>query len=85
MSGTMIYPPVGNSLKYRGIAFSASLINNGVKKMGLEEHMGIILDALQDYRRWFDDGDDQNSDSFRESDQETTRQIDDAIEYLENI
>ena len=47
--------------------------------------MGIIMEALQDYKRWFDDGDGQKSDSFSESDKDTIRQINDAIEYLENV
>jgi len=44
--------------------------------------VGITLEALQDYRRWFNGGEDQHLDSFSKSDKETTRQIDDAIEYL---
>lgn len=49
--------------------------------MGIEEHVAIILDALQDYRRWFDMG--EGLDSLNESDKEMVERINNAIEYLE--
>ena len=47
--------------------------------------MGIILEALQDYRRWFADLVYEDSDSIDESDDERIRQIDKAIEYLKDM
>ena len=46
---------------------------------GLHEHSGIILEALGDYKRWFDDIEKS------ESDIERIKQIDKAIEFVENI
>ncbi len=41
----------------------------------ISDHAEIILDALNDYRRWFSGNDD--------SDKEITKQIDDAIEFVQ--
>ena len=54
-------------------------------KIGIERHLGIILEALQDYRRWFADGVDEDSELFNESDNEIIRQIDKAIEYINGV
>ena len=43
----------------------------------ISDHAGIILDALNDYRRWFAGNDD--------SDKELTKQIDDAIEFVQCV
>ena len=40
----------------------------------ISDHAEIILDALNDYRRWFAGNDD--------SDKELTKQIDDAIKFV---
>ena len=49
-------------------------------KIGLGEHRGIILEAWQDYRRWFAGGISEHSDSFGRSDGERIDQIENAIE-----
>ena len=41
----------------------------------ISDHARIILDALNDYRKWFSENDD--------SDKEITKQIDDAIEFVQ--
>lgn len=43
----------------------------------MAEHKGIVIEALEDYRRWFDD---EPSDE----DKEKCRQIDSAIEHIHN-
>ena len=43
-----------------------------------EEHNGIILEALEDYRRWFAD----EPEGGDESDILKTREIDEAIEHV---
>jgi len=45
-----------------------------------DEHNGIILEALQDYRRWFDD-DPEGEDEY---DNIKLREIDKAIEYVKD-
>ena len=45
------------------------------KKKSISDHAEIIVDALNDYRKWFTGKDD--------SDKETTKQIDDAIEFVQ--
>ena len=42
----------------------------------LEQHRGIIMEALKDYRRWF-------SEESQLQDIEKVKQIDEAIKYLE--
>ena len=49
----------------------------------MDEHNGIILEALEDYRRWF--GDDFAGDPEDESDNIKIREIDAAIEYVKEI
>lgn len=44
--------------------------------MEFEKHKEIILEALQDYRRWFEENPDP-------ADAETVMQIDDAIEFVQ--
>jgi hypothetical protein len=44
----------------------------------LEQHRGIIMEALKDYRRWF-------SEESQLQDIEKTKQIDEAIKFLENM
>jgi hypothetical protein len=43
----------------------------------ISDHVGIILEALDDYRRWFSENDD--------SDKETIKLIDDAIEFVKFV
>lgn len=43
----------------------------------MSNRAGIILDALNDYRKWFSENDD--------SDKEKAKQIDDAIEFVQSI
>jgi len=46
---------------------------------GLHEHQGIIVEALGDYKRWFDDIEKS------EDDKEKIKQINKAIKFVENI
>ena len=49
--------------------------HGGSEKKSISDHAEIIVDALNDYRKWFTGKDD--------SDKETTKQIDDAIEFVQ--
>ena len=43
--------------------------------IGLDEHRGIMLEALRDYRRWFEENPDP-------ADTDMVKKIDKAIHYL---
>ncbi len=49
--------------------------DDGDNKNFMSDHAGLILDALNDYRKWFSEND--------ESEKEITKQIDDAIEFVQ--
>ena len=53
-----------------------------LKKHFTTDHNETILEALNDYKKWFIDGVSAYSDSFSESDNERVSQIDNAIEFI---
>jgi len=63
------------------IMFSEEKSVKGLEKGKWDEHNGIIIEALADYRRWFagDLGCSDESDSIK------IRQIDAAIEYVRGL
>ena len=53
-----------------------------LKKHFATDHKETILEALNDYRKWFVDGVSAYSDSFSESDNKRVNQIDKAIKFV---
>jgi hypothetical protein len=48
-------------------------------KEKLSDYQGIILEALEDYKRWFDDIE------VTDDDKEKIKEIDKAIKFINNI